>query len=605
MLSDMNNCESQNSIPVNIINPPVVYLDWKIDTTETSLFHISCYDENDGAIDLFGMGGTGLKIINFDSEFISENRVEELIAGTYFAFAKDSNNCISDTVEIELFQPEPITLLNSYNNYNGYPIRCFDEKGTVNIIPDGGFGAKFAEGFYNVYLEYGSDSNLDILNGIIPGDTIAVFDTLVAERSYDIRIRDANLCETLFTDAVFLTQPPQLTESYFDTDSTLCYGTNDGKVNARFEGGIPFTSNSYNYYLYDLSNGLYIDTLEQVNDTAQFIGLSFGDYSVTVEDANNCLSSSGFESVFSPTQVDIDYTEQNPSCFGFTDGTLDVNASGGTSVEGEYDFALFLNEIDSIGVSDISSYLFHNVNAGTHFIRAYDDHNCFSTNFFTLTEPDELTVSINSTNITQEGASDGTAIANPEGGTSALGSYEYLWKDSLGNELSIEQNISNLESGWYYLDVWDDHNCPYGDPFNGLKDSVQIYEPGALILSVDSIKHESYPGAKDGYIKISAQGGWPDNYQFRLENGNYSPSNIFQNLPAGSYSIEAYDNFARSVIKVQILQIPSMQIENAQIHNVSCYGLNDGEISLTVSGGNTSLQLFFKRNCIPKRKHIF
>jgi hypothetical protein len=109
-----------------------------------------------------------------------------------------------------------------------------------------------------------------------------------------------------------------------------------------------------------------------------------------------------------------------------------------------------------------------------------------------------------------------------------LGSYEYLWKDSLGNELSIEQNISNLESGWYYLDVWDDHNCPYGDPFNGLKDSVQIYEPGALILSVDSIKHESYPGAKDGYIKISAQGGWPDNYQFRLENGNYSPSNIFQ-----------------------------------------------------------------------------
>lgn len=604
MLRDTNNCESENSIPVNIINPPVVNLDWEIDTTQTSLFHISCYGENDGAVDLFGMGGTGLKIINFDSEDILGNRVEDLSAGTYFAFAKDSNNCTSDTFEIELIQPEPISFLDSYNDYNGYPIRCYDEHGTVNIIPEGGFGAKFTSGLYNVFLEFGADSNLNILNGIIPGDTIAVFDTLVAERSYDIRIQDANGCETLFTAAVVLTQPPQLTELYFDTDSTLCYGTNDGKVNARFEGGIPFTSNSYNYYLYDASNGLYIDTLGQINDTAQFTGLSFGDYFVTVEDTNNCLSSSNTETVFSPTQVDIDYTEQNPSCFGFTDGTLDVNASGGTSVEGEYDFALFLNEIDSMGVSDMNSYFFNNINAGTHFIRAYDDHTCFSTNFFTLTEPDELTVTINSTNITQEGASDGTAIANPEGGTTELNMYNYLWKDSLGNELSIEQNISNLESGWYYLDVWDDHNCPYGDPFNGLKDSVQIYEPGALILSVDSIKHESYPGAKDGYIKISAQGGWPDNYQFRLENGNYSPSNIFQNLPAGSYSIEAYDNFARSVIKVQILQIPSMQIENAQIHNVSCYGLNDGEISLTVSGG-TPPYSYSSNGIVYQNENIF
>jgi PKD repeat protein len=96
-------------------------------------------------------------------------------------------------------------------------------------------------------------------------------------------------------------------------------------------------------------------------------------------------------------------------------------------------------------------------------------------------------------------------------------------------------------------------------------------------------------GANDGTITIAATGGTPP-YQYSINGGStYQTSNLFENLPVGTYNIVVQDaamNVTTSSISVTG---PSVISASGAVNNSSCVA-STGSITFTASGGAGSLQ---------------
>ena len=83
----------------------------------------------------------------------------------------------------------------------------------------------------------------------------------------------------------------------------------------------------------------------------------------------------------------------------------------------------------------------------------------------TLATP--LVVTLDSTNITCNGLTDGTATATVTGGTP---NYSYLWNDA---NAQTTATATNLSAGTYTVTITDDNNCT-------TTGSISIVEPTLL-----------------------------------------------------------------------------------------------------------------------------
>ena len=130
------------------------------------------------------------------------------------------------------------------------------------------------------------------------------------------------------------------------------------------------------------------------------------------------------------TSIDV----TNALCDGDSNGSAVVNVSGGTPfTDGSY-------QID--GNLD-------NLAAGTYPVTVTDANGCTTTGEFTVTDPDELIItSIDVTNASCSGFSDGSAVVNVSGGTPFTdGSYQ------------IDGDLDNLVAGTYSVTVTDANGC--------------------------------------------------------------------------------------------------------------------------------------------------
>ena len=165
----------------------------------------------------------------------------------------------------------------------------------------------------------------------------------------------------------------------------MCNGICTGLAVASPSGGTaPYT------YLWN-------DPLAQTNDTAS--ALCVGTYQVLVTDSNGCIDSVSI-TITEPTQLSVFSDSLNASCNGVCDGQAIAIPDGGTppyTINGEVE----------------------NLETGTYSVTVTDDQGCTTlpTEFF-INEPEELLItSIETTDASCSGFSDGSAIVNIEGGT--------------------------------------------------------------------------------------------------------------------------------------------------------------------------------------------
>lgn len=182
--------------------------------------------------------------------------------------------------------------------------------------------------------------------------------------------------------------------------------------------------------------------------------------------------------------------------------------------------------------------------------------------------------------ISCKGANDGFIKLSVSGGG---GSYEYSWSGP-GGFLSENDEISGLIPGSYTVSISNIFGCVK-------EETYEINEPDELTISLNSAKDILCAGDDAGFIEVTAQGGIdskPYTYSWTLDGKTLPISGSVQNtLKAGIYAITVMDaNGCSSTLDNIEISEPDEVLEiSHQKTDISCYGANDGSLSLSIAGG--------------------
>ncbi|OEK01269.1 hypothetical protein BFP97_06975 [Roseivirga sp. 4D4] len=203
---------------------------------------VSCNGASDGQIAGIGSGGTAPYSYSLDGTNFQTTVFQGLSPGSYTLTLKDANECI-ETTTVNITEPNILT--TSFSTTNAI---CHNEaNGTITLTSMGGTSP------YQYSLDGSSFQSSPEF-------------TMLAARSYSVITRDANNCT--ITTAITVSQPDALVVSASLLD--------DNTISASATGG----TGPYEYSL----DGLVFQT------SGTFSGLANGNYTVTVRDANACVS---------------------------------------------------------------------------------------------------------------------------------------------------------------------------------------------------------------------------------------------------------------------------------------------------------------------------
>ena len=497
-ITDDNGCITTSSAITSEPNPIVI---------NNSFNNVSCNGLSDGSINLSVNGGTS-PYTYFWSNGSTQDNLTGLGYGTYGVSVTDYNNCQSNS-SITITQPDLLSYTSTSSN-----VSCFSgSDGNINLSVSGG----------TTPYSY-SWSN---------GQTNSVNSNLISG-TYIFTITDDNNCTS--TGTITVTQPEVLATNITPTNIT-CNGFENGSINISISGGtIP--------YSYSWSNGF---------NSQNISSLDVGTYTVTVTDNNLCTSVVSSQ-ISQPNALTNSNISQNVSCYGKSDGSIDLSINGGTT---PYIYVWSNGET----TQDIS-----NVIANIYSVTIYDSNNCMSNSTVTISQPNSITYSVAKTNITCYGYINGAIDLTINGGTSP---YSYIWSSG-----ETTQDISDIASGSYTVTVTDANNCD-------ITASVSISEPVQIITSITG-NDVTCNGLSNGNINLTVSGGSLP-YSYSWNYGQVS-QDLF-NIDGGTYEVTITDSYNCSKIESYTIYEPGAIVLSSTSTNVKCYQGNDGTANITVVGG--------------------
>lgn len=531
VVQDANGCLS---LPFSVTLPDVFDNTLNV-TSNFNGSDISCYGLSDGSADATTFGGTAPYSYNW-SNGSTTNAISNVTAGNYTVVIDDANGCqISQSITL-VNPPQLTSTIGVDTDYNGYDISCFGfSDASSTVVPSGGTGAY-------TYL-WNNNQQSATASGLSAG-------------LYSVSIQDANGCE--IGNTITINEPDQLVITT-QIANVSCNGGADGEIDATITGGtFP--------YFYQWSYG---------PTTQDASGLIAGTYNLTVTDNNNCTLLSD-DIVIEPTLLVFDNIITEPSCYGYSDGSIDVTASGGTS---PYTY-LWDNGDTTQNITGI--------NAGNHSVTITDANGCSDVLISTVDEPTQLGASADVVNASCFEFENGQITMLPSGATPP---YYFDWSNGATEALN-----DGLGAGQYDVVITDSNGCE-------LSLGYVITEPELLTVDLSSPLnfHDhniNFFGGNDGQISSVVNGGTID-YSYYWSNGS-SDENI-QNLEAGEYIltvIDAQGCEASDTIRLTEpleLQMPTAFSPNNDgdndvfdIHGIEAYP--DNKLTITNRWGNIVFQ---------------
>ncbi len=624
-IQDANGCTT--TVPVTLTEPPAIII-----TSETVVNVTGCFGNTNGSITIVASGGTGALSYSIDggTTYQATGNFTNLAAGTYQVMVKDASNCLKTGSLLTLTQPTQVTF-----TFTTQDLTCNGSaNGEIHFTASGGTPP----------YQY------SILGGTSSSWKASPDFTGLTAGTYSLKVRDANGCTTLASVAKILQPAAIATDGGTWQDVTTCHGDNTGSITVKVTGGVPPFSFSIDGgttwqatgEFLNLYAGTYSVIVKDGNGCTTTVGpntinepssitisaeivddvtvcwyntngsivvlatggtgdlqfsidggttwqtdgffnnLGVGTYQVAVKDDNGCIKNGSLLTVAGPPPIVIDptTTTTNVTCNGGNDGEINVVATGGT---GALTYSLNGGPSQATG-------LFTGLTAGSYTVTVTDGNSCTLDYPVTLTEPTAITfTSQNFTNITCNGANDGTITIVVSGGTAP---YDYSI-DGGATYPNTTGVFTGLTSGNYNVVVKDANGCTV----NG--DAITINDPAAITIDASSASNSGCFGSNTGTISILASGGTAP-LTFNLKDGTAiivasNTSGTFTGLAPDTYTVEVVDaNGCGPVVAGPFTISESTAITATSVKtDITCNGDNNGTITITASGGTPPYEYSF------------
>ena len=509
-VTDANGCQT-------IISDTVKTPDLLTAIINTSI-NVSCAGGSDGSATLLITGGTPNYNYNWSSGAGTSQTASGLVAGTYLVTVADSQGCQTN-ISVLITQPPALSINLSTNN-----VLCYGgNNGSASVVVTGG-----TPGYAYQWSPYGG--NTPNANNLTAGN-------------YTIIVTDNNGCQQ--TVIATITQPPPLSVVLNNVSNVLCFGGTTGSASISVTGGTP----GYSYQWSPYGGSSPIAT-----------GLQAGNYTVSVTDANACVSQLIVFVSQPASSLNATFLHSDVNCYGEQTGSITANPTGGT-----VPYSYLWQPLGSIAQT------ISNIGAGTYFVTITDANGCSLLNSISITQPGGILITT-STDSSTCGTSNGSATVTLTGGTPP---YYYIWSDP---SAQVTSTAVGLASGLYHVTITDALGCSQTATV-ALND---ILGPAVIMAAIQNV---SCFGGHDGTATVSVSGGSPPyTYQWSPYGGNTSTGT---GLGAGTFVVLVSDILGCQGVAVtnpEITQPLAISISSTQI-NITCTGANNGSVNLSVNGG--------------------
>ena len=502
--TDANLCTATTTVTVSTL-PSV--------TTTITVTNVSCFGGADGTATANANGGTAPYLYSW-SNTLTTNPITALGIGPYSVTVTDNGGCtVSATSNIT----QPVTLSVSEVSTN---VSCFNgADGTITLTITGG-----TTPYSFLWTDASQQQDRNSL----------------AVGYYKVTVTDAHSCTD--TTSATLTQPTVLVLTTTVVNAT-CYGASNGSIDLSVTGGTP--PYSYNW-------GIGIFSQNATNIPADYYYPSVTDNAGCVVDTSIHLTSPGKIVFNGSTTTDV-------SCFGGSDGTIQVNPTNGVG-----NFTFTWNGVPGNNPDS-------NLIAGTYNVIATDGNTCTASTAVTVNQPPQLGVTINGQNALCFGGADGNATDVVTGGTQP---YSYLWNDGQNKVTAV-----SLVPGIYQSTVTDNNHCTASA-------MVTITAPNKIIFTIDSTPVKCI-GSKDGTLTLNVlSGGVPPYTYAATQNPSTfitTTDSMILGLGTGYYLVQVSDN--NGCIMEDSAFVPNAIPDafNITTDSTSCFGpqYTDGAIHVT------------------------
>jgi len=419
--------------------------------------------------------------------------------------------------------------------------------------------------------------------------------------------------------------------SKLETINNKCFGDTDGKIKVTLSRAISSGEELDIYYgglqpirltSLDADNAFYINDLQEGTYTIQVSGTTkdptgssrrFAMYSDGVNHKKEAT-------ITSPPELSYSVKDNtNILCKGNDEGSFVIKAEGGS---GGYRLhyrrkgAPAYNELSfGEGRTEITV---NNLYAGEYEYYVTDKNGCYKRNNsgnidvleVELTQPAEG-MSFELYEAEQPsgfGESNGSLTIEGEGGSPDPGGYYTVtWLDpddqvitgDIYNETfygKFRSTVNNIKAGRYTAIIQDNNNCM-------LRIYLTLDQPELLVASVSRTKSILCNGDSNGELTASATGGvleegWNYSYEWYIyKDGSYSffdSGKTIGNLEAGQYKVEVTDMNDNLAVTEFTLTQPTVLKGTFTTSDVTCFGHNNGTITVSLEGGSGSNKLFYK-----------
>ena len=489
--------------------------------------NVNCFAGSDGAINLTVSGGsvpyTYVWVNGMGANVGSSQDLANITADNYTVTVTDLNLCTLVISEVVTQPNSPISVTNTTTD-----VLCYgDLTGAIDLTVLGGTSP--------FTFAWSSGQVSEDISGIPSG-------------VYGYTITDANNCS--ISGSVTVNQPlAPLSVTYVITEVN-CFGESNGGIDISVTGGT--TS-----YSYEWANSTFL-----LSETGQdLVNYPADTYNYSVTDANGCNVKDTLD-ILEPTQLQVALVGTNILCKGGNNGAIDLTVTGGVL---NYTYLWSNGSL----VEDPNLLV-----AGTYGVLVTDNNNCTITDTIILTEPlDSLRYTYSVLDVKCNDGTDGELDIDITGGTLP---YNYDWSN--GDTLAIAQNLT---AGFYTFIVTDNNGCI-------ITDSLFVDQPDAVTLS-EVITPVTCFGFYDGVIDISPTGGTVP-YNYTWYNSVFALSAQTEDLvdfPADTYQLEIIDSNGCFYEMFLLIDQPEIINIDYVFDLVSCKDGIDGNIDVTVTGGNS------------------